>query len=152
MTVGERIKQRRLELGMTQAELAEKMGYSGKTSVCMAEKGKDNITTTKVKKYADALGVSFRYLMGLDEQIEQVQKQLEPYTKQLSKFGKQINEKLSYEVDVQNGLKVEIEKIAQNYEPEEIIRAFKFVESYLKANPEQQKIALDILQLHQDDS
>lgn len=67
MTVGNRIKQRRLELGLTQAELAEKMGYSGKTSVCMAETGGDNITTTKVRKFADALGVSFRYLMGYED-------------------------------------------------------------------------------------
>lgn len=67
MTVGNRIKQRRLELGLTQTELAERMGYSGKTSVCMAEKGGDNITTTKVRKFADALGVSFRYLMGYED-------------------------------------------------------------------------------------
>lgn len=67
MTVGNRIKQRRLELGWTQSELAERMGYSGKTSVCMAEKGGDNITTTKVRKFADALGVSFRYLMGYED-------------------------------------------------------------------------------------
>ena len=68
MTVGNRIRQRRLELGLTQTELAEKMGYSGKTSVCMAEKSGDNITTTKVRKFADALGVSFRYLMGYEDE------------------------------------------------------------------------------------
>ena len=66
MTVGERIKQRRLELGWTQTELAERMGYCGKSTVCMAEKWGDNITTTKVKKFADALGVTSRYLMGYD--------------------------------------------------------------------------------------
>ena len=68
MTVGNRIKQRRLELGLTQTELAERMGYSGKSSVCAAETGGDNITTTKVRKFAKALGVSFRYLMGLDNE------------------------------------------------------------------------------------
>ena len=67
MTVGQRIKQRRLELGWTQTELAEKMGYSGKSAVCMAEKKGDNITTTKVRKFAEALGVSFRYLMGYED-------------------------------------------------------------------------------------
>ena len=67
MTVGNRIKQRRIELGLTQTELAERMGYSGKTSVCMAEKCDDNITTTKVQRYADALGVTPGYLMGWED-------------------------------------------------------------------------------------
>ena len=70
MTVGNRIKQRRLELGLTQSELAEKMGYRGKTAVCMAENRGDNITTTKVEKFAKALGVSARWLMGYDSNLE----------------------------------------------------------------------------------
>ena len=52
---------------MTQEELAAKMGYKGKSSVCAAETGGDNVTTTKVKKYAQALGVTAEYLMGWDE-------------------------------------------------------------------------------------
>lgn len=72
MTVGQRIRARREALGLTQTELALQMGYSGKSSVSEAEKCGDNITTTKVQKFADALGVSFRYLMGYeDEQGEQ---------------------------------------------------------------------------------
>ena len=67
MTVGQRIKQRRMELGMTQSELAEKMGYQGKTAVSAAENKGDNITTTKVKKFADALGVTPRWLMGYED-------------------------------------------------------------------------------------
>lgn len=31
--IGQRIKQRRIELGMTQEELAHKMGYASKTSI-----------------------------------------------------------------------------------------------------------------------
>lgn len=70
MTVGNRIKQCRLDLGMTQEELAIKMGYNGKSTVSAAENCGDNITTTKVKKFADALGVSFRYLMGYEDYPE----------------------------------------------------------------------------------
>lgn len=66
MTVGERIRKRRLELGLTQDELAERLGYKGRTSVCVVETGGDNVTTTKVKKFAMALGVSPGYLMGWD--------------------------------------------------------------------------------------
>jgi len=64
MTVGERIKKRRLELGLTQEELAERMGYKGKSSVSVAETKGDNVTTTKVKKFAAALDISYNYLIG----------------------------------------------------------------------------------------
>lgn len=71
MTVGERIKRRRKELELSQSELARKMGYSGKTSVSRAENWGDNITTTKVAKFADALDCSFEYLMGWEEPIKE---------------------------------------------------------------------------------
>ena len=78
MTVGERIKKRRIELGWTQDELAERMGYKGRTSVCMAEKWGDDITTTKVMKYAEALGVSSHYLMfGYETPEEETIRKLE---------------------------------------------------------------------------
>lgn len=71
MTVGERIKLKREELGLSQSELAKMMGYSGKASVSKAETWGDNITTTKVMKYAEALGCSFEYLMGWEEEEKQ---------------------------------------------------------------------------------
>lgn len=67
LTVGERIKERRKELGLTQTELAEKMGYSGKTSVSRAENYGDELTTIKLKKFAKALKCSESYLMGWDD-------------------------------------------------------------------------------------
>lgn len=70
MTVGERIKSARESKGLSQEELAKRMGYAGKSSVCKAETWGDNITTTKVVKFANALGVSFEYLMGWEMDIE----------------------------------------------------------------------------------
>ena len=67
MTVGQRIKQRRIELGLTQSDLAKKMGYHGKSAVCAAETRDDHITTTKIKKFAEALNVTPRYLMGWED-------------------------------------------------------------------------------------
>lgn len=64
MTVGERIRKRRIELGYTQEQLAKKMGYSGKTSVCKAETYENDVTTAKVSKFAKALDCSEAYLMG----------------------------------------------------------------------------------------
>jgi transcriptional regulator with XRE-family HTH domain len=140
MTVGSRIKQRRLEMGLTQSELAEKMGYSGKTSVCMAEKGGDNITTTKVKKFAEALGVSFRYLMGLDEQIADT----------INAIGQVID----FRTKAPNGdeYNIEIAQLSKEYGEERLAHALEFVKAFLEATPERQQIVLDILQSHQGGS
>lgn len=72
MTVGDRIKKRRIELGMTQDELAAKLGYKGRTSVCVVETGGDNVTTTKVVKFAEALDCTPAYLMGWDDFIDEI--------------------------------------------------------------------------------
>nr|WP_297703741.1 helix-turn-helix transcriptional regulator [uncultured Butyrivibrio sp.] len=63
MTVGERIKKRRLELGLTQEELAKRLGY-GKSAVCRLEKSANNITTDRISKCATALETTPAYLMG----------------------------------------------------------------------------------------
>ena len=78
MTVGERIKKRRIELGYTQEELSKIMGYSVKSTICKAESEGDNITTTKVKKYAKALNCSFEYLMGWEEEKAQNVPEFDP--------------------------------------------------------------------------
>ena len=70
MTIGQRIKQRRLELGLTQTELAERMGYTSRTSICTVEKDKEDLTTTRVKKFAEALETTPSYLMGWTDLVE----------------------------------------------------------------------------------
>ena len=62
--IGERIKRRRKELGLSQEELAKRMGLKSKTTICKVETGDDNLTTTIVKKYADALHTTPAYIMG----------------------------------------------------------------------------------------
>ena len=62
--VGERIKEARISLGLSQEDLARRMGFKSKSTICKIERGEDNLTTTAVKKYADALRVSPSFLMG----------------------------------------------------------------------------------------
>lgn len=71
MKVGERIKARRIELGLTQEELAKRMGYSDKSAVCKAETSGDNITTSKINKFALHLNCSFDYLMGWESSTQE---------------------------------------------------------------------------------
>ena len=69
MTIGERIKQRRLELSYTQQELADKLGYKDRSAVCQVEGDKNNsITIDRVQAFANALEVSPGYLMGWENE------------------------------------------------------------------------------------
>lgn len=73
MTVGDRIKAKREELGLSQIELAKKMNVS-RQAISKAELHDNNITTEKVRKFADALGCTPAFLMGWTEDNPIVQK------------------------------------------------------------------------------
>lgn len=62
--MGRRIKVRREHLGLSQEELATRLGYKGKGSISRIESGETEIATTKLSKMADALDTSVAYLMG----------------------------------------------------------------------------------------
>ena len=58
-TIGEMIKKRRVEMGMTMEDLAKATGYESKTGIAVIENGKvENIPLSKVKALADALRIS----------------------------------------------------------------------------------------------
>lgn len=67
MTIGDRIKQRREELNLSQEELAHKLGLRGRSSVSKVEKTGDRMTSTLIKAYADALECTPAYLMGFED-------------------------------------------------------------------------------------
>ena len=52
------IRSRRMELGMTQRELAEKCGYRDHTTINKMEKGQVDITFERLKQIAMALDTS----------------------------------------------------------------------------------------------
>lgn len=62
-----RIRVRREELGLSQEELAERMGYKSKSSINKIEMGINDIPQSKVLAFARALGTSTAYLMGCDD-------------------------------------------------------------------------------------
>ena len=67
MTIGERIKQKRLEQGLSLDQLADKMGYKSKTSVFRAEQGMTDLPLSKVKEFAKVLKTTPSYLMGWED-------------------------------------------------------------------------------------
>ena len=59
MTIGEKIKQRRLELGMSQQELAEKMGYKSRSAICLIETNREtNLSVERIGEFAKVLQMS----------------------------------------------------------------------------------------------
>lgn len=67
LTVGERIRDRRIELGLLQEDLAEKAGYCGKSAISKIEHLGNNVSMKQVRRLAAALDCSMEYLMGWGE-------------------------------------------------------------------------------------
>lgn len=67
MIVYENIRKYRKLKGMTQNELADKVGYTSGSMITKIEKGCINLTTEKLHDIADALGVKPGVLMGWAE-------------------------------------------------------------------------------------
>ena len=64
MSIGQNIKQIRLNRGLSQEELARRMGYKSRSSINKIEKGENDIPQSKIKAFAEALDTTPEYLMG----------------------------------------------------------------------------------------
>ena len=60
-----RIRQRRDQLGLSQEELAARMGYRSKSSITKLEKGINDLPRAKLEELAAALDTTPAWLMGL---------------------------------------------------------------------------------------
>lgn len=67
MSIGQRIKSRREELGMSQEDLAHKIGYKSKSSINKIELDIQQLRQSKIKQIADALETTTDYIMGWSE-------------------------------------------------------------------------------------
>ena len=66
VNVGENIAKARKLAGLTQEELANRVGYKTKTAVNKIELGKRDLPQKKIAAFADALGVTPGHLLGWD--------------------------------------------------------------------------------------
>lgn len=64
-TITDRIRNRRIELGLSQDQLAHRMGYHSRSSINKIESGKNQIPLPKVKELAKALDTTPAYLLGI---------------------------------------------------------------------------------------
>lgn len=71
-SIGERIRARREELNMTQAELAQLLGYKSHTSVNKIEKNTRELQTDKIVKIAEALQTTPEYILGWNQERKEI--------------------------------------------------------------------------------
>ena len=70
--IGQKIAEARTKAGMTQQELAERSGYKTKSAINKIELGLRDLPQKKIAAIAQALGVTPGYLMGWDEEPEEM--------------------------------------------------------------------------------
>ena len=76
--IGENIKNYRKEAGMTQEELAEKVGIT-RAYLSEIERGKKDPSYSKVKKISDILGIPIDELTGKEVDLEDLPESLEKF-------------------------------------------------------------------------
>ena len=67
MAIGDRIRIRREELGLTQQQLADRLGYRSKATINKIELGVNGISQSRVIDFAHALNTTIEYLMEMDD-------------------------------------------------------------------------------------
>lgn len=71
LTLGQKIRLRRKELGYTQQDLADMVGFTSKTAIAKIEAGERQISIHKINVFASALEVDASYLLDDDENTNQ---------------------------------------------------------------------------------
>lgn len=70
MSLADKVRTRREELGLNQTELANKMGYKSRVSINKIEKGRE-VSQKIIVRLAEALDVTPAYLMGWEDSPEE---------------------------------------------------------------------------------
>lgn len=73
MNIGDKIRKLREEKGLSQEELAQKMGYKSKTSIHKIEQGITDLPLSKVSEFANILNTTSSYLMGWEDEPNMIQ-------------------------------------------------------------------------------
>ena len=65
--IGEKIKERRLELGWSLRELSKRMGYANQSTIARIEKGEIDVPQSKVVKFAEVMSTTVAFLMDWED-------------------------------------------------------------------------------------
>jgi len=81
--LGERIRERREHLGLSQEQLARKMSYKDKSAISKIESGQRDLTQEKIRNFAEALATTTSYLMGWTDDPRDYLEILDSYGKEI---------------------------------------------------------------------
>ncbi len=70
MHIGEKIKAQRIKLGWSQRDLAQRIGYKNHSVIARIEAGTVELTQSRLDQFAQVLGLSHAYLLGLVSEEE----------------------------------------------------------------------------------
>lgn len=62
--IGKLIRNRRMQLNLSQQQLADLMGYQSRSTIAKIEKGENDIPRSKIETFAKVLSTTPEYLMG----------------------------------------------------------------------------------------
>lgn len=69
-TIYEKIRECRKAMGLSQDELARRMGYKSRSTINKIESGQVDLSRNKIDKFSKVLNVSPSYLMGWTDEDE----------------------------------------------------------------------------------
>lgn len=111
---GDRVRQRRMELGYSQDELAKKLGYTSRSTINKIENGTNDVVQSKVVEFASALETTASFLMGWDDNANKKESiKMDPTEKDLVVAFRRADE-LTKQM-VLRLLNIEEKKESQNY-------------------------------------
>lgn len=100
-TIGERIRDRRELLGLSQEELAKMIGYTSRSSINKIETGVQQLRQSKIKAIADALDTNVNYILGIDSNSDKYKSYLDSYMERIKKIISEMDD-----TQIENALKL----------------------------------------------
>ncbi len=83
LQIGQRIRERREELGMSQNDLAELVGYTSRSTIARIEAGEIDLPQSKISAIAKALMVDPKYIFGWTGEAPEIDEDLMVLREQL---------------------------------------------------------------------
>lgn len=143
MEIGERIKHRRELLGMSQDELAKKVGYKSRSSINKIETDGRGLPQSKIVAFAKALETTPAYLMGWDESpVNGIIKELSYLKENFQDFpkiskdvinSKEISDAIDKIMDMNNAI-LNSPRTTWTFSEDEALIGIKFILSYYHIN------------------
>ena len=97
--IGKKIRERRIQLGMTQEQLAYKLGYKDKSAINKIELDKNDVSQTKLVRIAKALDVPPTYFIDDIEHDSYTSAEIIEYAEKLSKLPPELQDNVFKYID-----------------------------------------------------